>query len=272
LNANYWQNGLLYQMTSLAPYPSLTQTPDGEGRPSAISDTSGNQLVTSTVYNTFGEPTTINFGGSGFHDTYGYDGNTGRMNSFQFPASGGTYSGTPTWNANGTLASLIITDPFPATSDSQTCAYSYDDFARLSKADCGAVWLQTFTYPQTNGKVDPFGNINKDGNPGISFKPTYDTTTNRYLSLPSFTPTYDGNGNLLTDSFHTYTWNAEGKLVGLDNAVMNYDALGRLVEIVPHSGAPSQTVGPARLASRDGLGTDASPMVRPIAGTEFGVL
>jgi RHS repeat-associated protein len=118
-----------------------------------------------------------------------------------------------------------ITDPINA-GDSQSCSYAYDDLTRITSANCGSVWGQTFSY-------DAFGNIDKQvTSTGISWQPTYNSSTNHYASLPGFTPTYDANGNLTADSFHNYTWDAEGKVSTIDTTayVFTYDALGRNVE------------------------------------------
>jgi RHS repeat-associated protein len=97
---------------------------------------------------------------------------------------------------------------------------------------------QSFTY-------DPFGNIDKSGSP-FSFQPTYSPTTNRITAIGTFTPTYDSNGNVTSDSFHTYTWDADGHPITVDqgksDAVsLTYDALSRMVE-QNRSGAYSQIV------------------------------
>jgi YD repeat-containing protein len=77
---------------------------------------------------------------------------------------------------------------------------------------------------------DPFGNITETGS--IAFQPTYSTTTNRISTLPGFPtpppPAYDANGNLTNDSVHTYSWDAEGKVLGVDTTSLTYDALGRM--------------------------------------------
>jgi len=100
---------------------------------------------------------------------------------------------------------------------------TYDSLARLASANCGSIWGQTFSF-------DAFGNISKTGtNGGISFQPTY-ASTNRYSTLPAATPTYDANGNLLNDGFHTYTWDADGNAVTVDSIGLTYDALDRMVE------------------------------------------
>jgi RHS repeat-associated protein len=130
------------------------------------------------------------------------------------------------WNTNGTLQTQNITDGFNSN-DTQNCSYGYDDMTRLATANCGSTAAQTFTF-------DPFGNISKSGSP-YSFQPTYSSSTNRMTLVGSFTPTYDNNGNVTNDSFHNYTWDADGHAItvdaGLSDAVnVSYDALGRMVE------------------------------------------
>ena len=45
-----------------------------------------------------------------------------------------------------------------------------------------------------------------------------------------FVPSYDANGNVLNDSSHQYTWDAEARPVSIDSVGLTYDALGRMVE------------------------------------------
>lgn len=57
---------------------------------------------------------------------------------------------------------------------------------------------------------------------------------NAYTSITgglNFTPQYDGNGNLLNDDKHTYTYDLNNKQVGIDenDVVIKYDALGRRI-------------------------------------------
>ncbi|MFZ0814675.1 MAG: RHS repeat-associated core domain-containing protein, partial [Candidatus Sulfotelmatobacter sp.] len=85
------------------------------------------------------------------------------------------------------------------------------------------MWAQTFSY-------DPFGNITKSGS--VSWLPGYNTATNHY-SLGG--TSYDAYGNVLKDSFNTYTWDAEGKLLstaygGGETTGFTYDAFGHMAE------------------------------------------
>jgi RHS repeat-associated protein len=49
-------------------------------------------------------------------------------------------------------------------------------------------------------------------------------------NIAGFTPTYDSNGNVTTDTLHTYIWNVDGRPVTVDSVNLTYDALGRMVE------------------------------------------
>jgi RHS repeat-associated protein len=145
------------------------------------------------------------------------------MTQYKFTVGSSPQSvvGNITWNANGTLATQQITDPFNSA-NTQNCSYSYDDLSRLATANCGSAAAQTFSY-------DPFGNISKSGSP-YSFQPTYSTSSNRMASVGSFTPSYDGAGNITNDSLHTYTWSAFGQPATIDSVSLTYDALDRVVE------------------------------------------
>src|SRR5581483_8459453 len=205
IQAAYWPNGALNTLSGLPGLPTtVTYNADGEGRPTSVSATTGQNPVTSVSYNSASQVTGITYGSSD-NDSFTYDTNTPRQNQYTFNyGSTKTVQGKLTWNQNGTLQQLVISDPSHIT-NSQTCAYGYDDLARLASANCGTTkWSQTFTY-------DPFGNITKfvpSGSTGMAFQPTYDITKNQITSTPPFA--YDGNnGNLSADFAHTYTWDSE---------------------------------------------------------------
>jgi RHS repeat-associated protein len=224
-----------------------TYTPDGEGRADVVSASSGTNPVTGTTYNGFSEPLSITFG-SGDADAFTYDPNTGRMTQYKATVNSQSMSGTLTWNANGSLYTLAITDPFNSA-NAQTCTNTYDDLARLGINNCGAKWGQDFSYiDNATNSIGAFGNISKtiiSGSTGTSFAAVYSDTTNRISTISGTAVTYDNNGNILSDGFHTYTWDADGKLATLDGNAETYDALGRRVEQLK-SGAYTEIVyGPA---------------------------
>jgi RHS repeat-associated protein len=216
-SASYWANGVLNTLTASTGY-SAGWSVDGEGRPSANTNT-GNNPLSSTNYNTASQPTQLNFS-SGDSDSYTYDPNSGRMTQYKFTVNGQSVVGNVNWNAVGTLGSLGIIDPFNSA-DNQTCSYTHDDLVRIASANCGSIWSQTFNY-------DAFGNITKNGT--SSFQPTYSSTTNRMTSIGGSAPGYDSDGNVTNDFLHSYAWNGYGRPTTIDGVGVTYDALDRVVE------------------------------------------
>jgi RHS repeat-associated protein len=262
VTASYWANGALSTLKGVS-LPTLTYGPNGEGLPNTVSASSGVSPVSSTSYNPAGHVTDVTFGSSDpVH--FGFD-NMGRMTQYKLTINGTATHGDPTWNQNGTLGSLAITDPFNAA-DAQTCTYGYDDLARLASAHCGAsTWQQDFTY-------DAFGNITKSGS--ISFQPGYNQSTNHYLTAADCvttgaTPCYDGNGNLLKDGTdHVYSWDADGHPVTLDSDSLVYDALGREVEVFKGGAYTEFVFGPTgKLALMNGQ-TQSKAFVALPGGTQ----
>ncbi len=250
----YWPHGAPSQLSNLVGLPAIsyggtigsTVGLDGEGRITQVTAPSGQNPVTGVTYNGASLPTQVNFG-SGDNDVFAYDSNTLRMTQFKFNI--GTLSqylsGGLTWNANGSLGQLAMTDQFNSA-NSQTCNYSHDDLARIASANCGSAANQTFSF-------DPFGNINKSGSP-YSFQPTYAASTNRMTSIAGFTPTYDSNGDVTNDNSHTYGWDADGNSISLDSVGLTFDALDRMVE-QNRSGAYTEIVygpGGGKLALMNG--------------------
>jgi RHS repeat-associated protein len=223
ITQSYWANGLPNQIgNNITSLPAFTYLPDPEGRVSQVTASAGQSPVTSTSYNSASLPTQVNYG-SGDTDIFAYDPNTFRMQQFKFNVGTQSQSltGSLTWNANSTLGQLAITDQFNGA-NTQTCNYTHDDLTRLTNANCGSAAAQTFSY-------DPFGNIDKSGSP-FTFQPNYSASTNRMTTISSFTPTYDNNGNVLTDSLHSYAWDADGNSTTLDGVGLTFDALDRMVE------------------------------------------
>jgi RHS repeat-associated protein len=246
---SYWEHGLPKQLSGLPGLPAITyggtisntayNPPvstiglDGEGRVTQVTASAGQNPVILAIYVTSVTSTDRQpigalselFFGSGDTDGFRYDPNTGRLVEYSFllgPGQGDV--GELAWNANGSLKQLTINDSIPGTVDSQTCNYSHDDLGRITGADCGTAWNQTFTY-------DPFGNITKNGS--VTYQPAYNPATNRVTNTGF---TYDSNGDFTSDVFRNYSWDAEGKMTSVTNGAatvnLTYDALGRMVEQV----------------------------------------
>ncbi|MHB8616949.1 MAG: RHS repeat domain-containing protein [Candidatus Acidiferrales bacterium] len=226
VDETYWANGALNQISGLSGLPTLTYSPDGEGRANSVSASSGQNPISGTSYNVASEATQLNLGSSD-SDAFSFDPNTFRMTQYQFNVNGQSVTGALTWNANGSLGKLAITDAFNSA-NTQTCTYSHDDLSRIASANCGSVWSQTFTY-------DAFGNITKTGS--SQFQPGYNWQTNQMSSGAS----YDSNGDVLNDSLHSYAWNSDTRPTTIDAVSVTYDALGRMVE-QNNSGSYTQIV------------------------------
>ncbi len=215
--ADYWANGALKNLW-ISQIPSIGFGADGEGRTSTVSATYGAEPGYRDVIQSLQSGHCRHIWIAD-HDNFIYDPNTGRMTQYKFTVGTSAETANLTWNSNTTLKTLAVTDPWIA-SDNQTCAYGYDNLSRVTSANCGSAWSQTFAY-------DPLGNATKSGS--SSWLPTYNSK-NQYASIPGFTPSYDSNGNILADSFHSYTWQATGHVASIDTTTFTYDALGRNVE------------------------------------------
>jgi RHS repeat-associated protein len=237
----YWANGLLESFGPFLTEDQMGFIPDGEGRAYSLYDFphQDTAVLGSVTYSPAGQPTQLmtdcNGGGVPCTPiTYTYYPNTLRMKQYSTvlstgTISDGTLSGSLNWNPNGSLQQLTIADPFNSA-DAQTCTYSADDLGRIASTSCGSTWAQTFSY-------DVFGNVTKNGS--ISWIPGYNASTNHY-SLGG--TSYDANGNVLNDTFSTYTWDAQGKnlstaySVGGETWAFTYDAFGHMIELSVNGG------------------------------------
>ena len=248
MSATRWEDKQLKTVSGVG-LPTLTYgTLDGEGRVQTVNASSGLNPVKGVTYNSGPGPddsigsvltTTL---GAGDTQNFIYDKNTARITSYSASvgATPTVIAGSLNWNANGTLKQLSISDAYNSA-DTQVCSYLYDDFVRLagttgSNPIAGVncvngstkVWNETYTYGS-----DSFGNLTKTTTgPGTSWACTtcYNTATNQYNSALSASIAYDSNGNLLNDTFHTYTWLADGHVATIDSNTITYDANGNKVE------------------------------------------
>jgi RHS repeat-associated protein len=206
--------------------PSLTiGAYDYEGRPTQINANAGTSPVAESItYGYFGA-LSVTYG-SGDYDTFTYD-SLGHMTSYLYNIGASSYyKGSLSWNSNGTLGSLYTVDKLPGNGggDGINTTYNYDDLGRLWHA-VGGNLSQTYN-------LDRYGNLGIYG-PPTSWTPSY-TSQNQYVIGGACNGSgicYDGNGNLTSDTFHSYTWDVENKLLSVDGGTSNvYDAFGKAVE------------------------------------------
>ena len=104
--------------------------------------------------------------------------------------------------------------------------YSYDAIGQLINFKRGSTIDNSYQF-------DLLGNRVKVSENGIATN--YITNNvNAYTAITgglNFMPQYDDNGNLIKDDNHTYSYDWNNKLVGVDDnkAIMKYDALGRRI-------------------------------------------
>jgi YD repeat-containing protein len=101
--------------------------------------------------------------------------------------------------------------------------YTYDSLSRLTKADAGANWVQTYGY-------DGFGNLTSKSTPpgsGETPMPSMLSAKNRLGNA-----SYDLNGNVTAVDTGTYSYDVENRLVGSNYAPLgiSYDEANRRVE------------------------------------------
>jgi RHS repeat-associated protein len=167
------------------------------------SETYGNGLVHAISYNSRLQPTEIKLGTSGSPTSivdltysYGSTANNGNVQSIAYSGGGLSY----------------------------TQSFSYDSLNRLSTAT--ETSGSTTNWSQTNG-YDQYGNRWIDYGGG-SHNLSFSSTTNR-ITTSGFS--YDSAGNLTNDTIHSYTFDAENKIVKVDsNPAFVYDGVGQRVK------------------------------------------
>ena len=216
----YWLDGEVAQL-NIPGVPAIAYNPNAVGEVSTV-EASGSAIATAS-YNAggaVGDLTGITYG-SGDTDAFTYDPAMRWMTKYAFDINGQTETGTLNWNADGTLGSLDISDPFDA-GDTQDCSFTQDDLGRLASVNCGSEWSQTFS-------TDAFGDVAVTGNDAFPAKFAND----RISTVNGFAPNYDNDGNLLdnplTQARNVYGWDADGRPVEVDGASQTFDAFGRLV-------------------------------------------
>jgi RHS repeat-associated protein len=241
-SAGYWPTGpqgLINTLSlNLSGVPTWTYNPDGEGRILSVSASSGQSPVTSASYNLFSLPTNVTLG-SGDADTFGYDGNTGRMTSYNAAL------GVSPW------VTLAVSGPQSGTSYYDTDSFTVTVHGAASAQVAVGTTTCTGAYPmgQTNGNGDWFlpgrwtaGNVGTYTQlwcvNGVAATPTLN------FSVVSSTPTPAGpTSSLLGPSTSgTLTWNQNGTLAevaAMDGfnagnsqaCAYTHDDLGRLGQI-----------------------------------------
>jgi RHS repeat-associated protein len=108
-------------------------------------------------------------------------------------------------------------------------SFGYDQFNRLATSTVTSGTPQNFSY-----NIDRYGNrwqqnvtAGSGPSPSVAFN-----TANNQITTAGYA--YDAAGNMTSDGFHTYTYDAEGNILNVDNgstAQYVYDAMNRRVRV-----------------------------------------
>jgi len=119
-----------------------------------------------------------------------------------------------------------ITQRKDGIDDTHTENYGYDAISQLVSFNRGTTIGKTYVFDLLGNRVKTIDN---------SITTNYTANNvNAYTSISggiTFTPQYDGNGNLLNDDKHRFVYDLNNRMVSADNdaVTFKYDALGRRI-------------------------------------------
>ncbi|HJQ24948.1 MAG TPA: RHS repeat-associated core domain-containing protein [Blastocatellia bacterium] len=245
------------QLTRLT-YPSsraVEPTYDSRGRLAGLAGTKS--YVTSVGYSAAQQVTSLSLG-NGVTESYGYSADRLQLTS-QSAVKGAstllnmTYSYVAAKSRSGVTGSALVNTgqlmditAAQVGSLSRAESYSYDSVGRLTQAS-GSGWYsqRTYTYDRWGNRTGVSGGASQT----VALQPQAGgpsgVPNNRILSVnngPAYQ--YDAAGEVTNDGAHSYTYDAESRLVKVDNgstAVNSYDAANRRVKKVWAVGQVSYT-------------------------------
>jgi len=176
-------------------------------------------LVSGIQYNALGAPTSDTLG-NGMANSWTYD-HLGRVTA-RGSSHGSTYYGF----GNGmTWTGSELRSAGDAVNGDWN--FSYDDFGRLSTASCTSTICGNAAFSYA---YDRFGNRwQQNLTAGSGPQPQYSFDSRNHMVGFS----YDSAGNLLNDGVHSYSYDAENRLIKVDSgstATYVYDAFGHRVQ------------------------------------------
>jgi RHS repeat-associated protein len=235
---------------------------DGDGRLKGEDKLTSTGLLVSSylsgvTYNSAGQGLTATLGNS-VAETYGYAqdrqqltsqgaklGATSLMSlSYNYLASA-EQSGTATGGGNsGQLMDISGT----TTTQTRSEDFTYDNVGRLSTAQGWSTWQRRYSYDRWGNRLGVW-NATSGGTQIESTalsSPSGFPATNQYTSVTNngvtLNQSYDASGNLTNDGVHSYVYDAEGRLVTVDQGSANeadyiYDANNWRVKRTTGAGA-----------------------------------
>jgi RHS repeat-associated protein len=196
--------------TLLTVDPNFGYYPNGTIRKVTL----GNGLTETAAYNTRLQPCRMNVNYTGGYYSQCTDAASGNVLDFTYGYNAGANNGNITfWSAAGNQT-------FSRT-------YTYDSLNRIATMADSA---SSQSCQGLSWTIDPWGNrTDQTVTAGAcnTFHQAVDTTSNRLLGAPF---QYDAAGNMIHDASHSYTYDAENRLIQVDGgstATYAYDPDGR---------------------------------------------
>jgi RHS repeat-associated protein len=215
------------EQLSTMTYPSgrtVTMTPDAMGRISQVGS-NGNNLLTIGSYNAAGEVLGQTYGNS-MVASYTYNNQLQLATLVSGSVSTPVLNLTYNYGANDNGQIQSITD---GINPSLSTSYSYDELGRLKTAQTNDLaasntWKLKFSYDRYGNRLSE---VPAAGTASMPFSEiTIDSPSNRINGVQ-----YDNAGNITSDGLHSYTYNAENKIVQVDGAgSFLYDSEGHRVQ------------------------------------------
>jgi RHS repeat-associated protein len=168
-------------------------------------------VVTSAIYNALGESTADTLGiNTGVGETWNYN-DTGHPTSYSVS---GFYNYSVSWAPPPFITSS--TD-----SENGNWSYTYDAYNRLNCAWQGSACSSAGTLA-LSWTYDEYGNRwQQNLLAGTGYHDIYSFNVSNHNTTAGFT--YDIAGNLVNDTFHTYSYDAEGRLLSVDSGTETYN-------------------------------------------------
>ena len=261
IEGNNYMTGYMYGVGSLRSqitYPSnrvVNINRDSIGRLSSLTDQSSTNYLSGIGYNATGQVIGLTLG-SGISETYSYDTNRLQLATQTATKSGGPqnglmnvsygYQASAGQNGAGTTAGnagQLMTISGTINQTTESASYTYDLQARLAtynQTSNGASAQRRFGYDRFGNRTAVWNAVSGGSNiQSVLLQPPFMTTNNRILSVTDGGGTksysYDATGNVTNDGAHSYTYDAENRLVSVDagaTAQYSYDHLNRRVKKV----------------------------------------
>jgi RHS repeat-associated protein len=292
---SYPQYNTAYQVTQVQ-YPVtgrlLTIGYDSRGRLQQLSDTASTYL-SNLSYNSAGQALGFSLG-NGVTESFGYDANRLQMTSLV-----ATQQGQPvgnlmnlTYNYNAPAGQLGVNttagnaDQLVSAAGliggaTESASYLYNSLRRMfaaAQTSNGVYAERGYGWDHWGNLTASFSDINRTMPiQTISVQQSGNVPTNRIQSVTTTTTVtyqYDSSGNVTYDGIHSYTYDAENRLVGVDMGSQNqttyeYDYRNRRLKLVGPGGAVQEYVweGNQVLGQYDGNGNNQVDYI--LAGGTF---